>query len=297
MNKNNNPLAEQLAELMAVKGLSQTQVASQIGKSPSVISQYLKGIYGGDTTAVDTAVEQLIERYAAKNREIKMGYVQTETAANIGNLMAVTHATGDVQLIIGEAGLGKTMSVKEYAKNHSDVILIEVEPTFNAKVLLSALCDKLGLPAARNTHDMMLSVCKKLNDSGRLLIVDEAELLAHKPLEILRRLHDLTGIGIVLAGMPRLRANLRGKRGEFKQLYSRIGFCFDLGQALSDADIAVLAHAAMGTDDYTPVLTKTAGGNARRLSKLIKGVQRYADVSGKPISEAMIKQFAERLIN
>lgn len=297
MNKTNNALAEQLADLMTVKGLSQAQIASQIDKSPAVISQYLKGTYRGDNQAINKLVEQLLARYASKSREVKMGYVETETAVNINNLIAVTHATGDIQLVIGEAGLGKTMAVKEYAKTHADVILIEVEPTFNAKVLLSALCDKLGLQPARNTHDMMTAVCKKLGNSGRLLIVDEAELLAHKPLEILRRLHDLTGIGIVLAGMPRLRANLRGKRGEFKQLYSRIGFCFDLGQALSDTDISALANAAMGTDEHNPVLIKTAGGNARRLSKLVRGIQRYAEASGKPICEAMIKQFAERLIN
>lgn len=297
MNKTNNTLPEQLADLMAVKALSQVQVASQIGKSPAVISQYLKGIYKGDTAAIDKAVEQLLERYDTKSREVKLDYVETETSRNINNLIAVTHATGDVQLVIGEAGLGKTMAVKEYAKTHADVILIEVEPTFNAKVLLTTLCDKLGLQPARNTHDMMLSVCKKLNGSGRLLIVDEAELLAHKPLEILRRLHDLTGIGIVLAGMPRLRANLRGKRGEFKQLYSRIGFCYDLGTALEDSDMAVFAESAMGSDEHNSVLLGVAGGNARRLSKLMRGVQRYAEFSGEPICEAMIKQFAGRLIN
>ncbi len=42
-------LTVQLAELMTVKGLSQIQIASQIGKSPAVVSQYLKGVYKGDT--------------------------------------------------------------------------------------------------------------------------------------------------------------------------------------------------------------------------------------------------------
>ncbi len=189
------------------------------------------------------------------------------------------------------------MAVKAYAQKHDGVILIEVEPTYNAKVLLTVLCEKLGLSPARNNHEMMTTVCKKLNGSGRLLIVDEAELLAHKPLEILRRLHDLTGIGIVLAGMPRLRANLRGKRGEFKQLYSRVGFCYDIGQALNNDDMTALAESAMGTDMHNETLLKVAGGNARRLSKLMKGVQRYADVSGEQICAAMIKQFAARLIN
>ncbi len=290
-------LRQQLSELMAVKGLSQVQVATQINKSPAVVSQYLKGTYKGDNVGVDTAVSQFLERYRTKNKEVKLDYVATETSRSINNLIAVTHATGDIQLVIGEAGLGKTMAVKEYANNHSDVILIEVEPTFSTKVLLTELCDRLGLQVARNCHDMMLSVVKKLANSGRLLIIDEAELLGHKPLEILRRIHDLTGIGIVLSGMPRLRANLRGKRGEFKQLYSRIGFCYDLGQALTDTDMEMLAESAMGTGEHNKALLKVADGNARRLSKLMKGVGRYADVSGEPVCTEMIEQFATRLIN
>lgn len=59
---------------------------------------------------------------------------------------------------------------------------------------------------------------RELRDSGRLLMVDEAELLLYRALEVLRRLHDKAGIGIVLAGMPRLLINLKGRRGEFAQL-------------------------------------------------------------------------------
>ncbi len=290
-------LRQRLADLMALKGLSQAQVATQINKSTAVVNQWLKGTYRGNTTGIDKAVEQLLQRYQTKSREIKLDYVETATARGIQNLMAVTHATGDIQLVIGEAGLGKTMAVRHYAERHEDVVLVEVEPTFNAKVLLTALCEKLGLTPARGNHDMMISICRKLENSGRLLIIDEAELLQHKPLEILRRIHDLSGVGVVLAGMPRLRANLRGKRGEFKQLYSRIGFCYDLGNQLSDEDMCVLASAAMGEATYNDSLISIAAGNARRLSKLASGVRRYAEVSQEPICPDMIEQFAKRLIN
>lgn len=290
-------LRNELAALMSLRGLSQSQVATQIDKSTAVVNQYLKGSYRGDNESVDTAVKQLLERYATKNREVKLDYVETKSAQDINNMLAIAHAVGEMKVLIGEAGLGKTMAVKEYTKNHSDVILIEVEPTFNAKVLLSELCDTLGLPTARNTHDMMRAVGKRLKNSGRLVIVDEAELLPYKALEILRRLHDFAKVGIVLAGMPRLRANLRGKRGEYKQLYSRINYCHDLHQSLPDDDIALMATAFMGTDVYNAVLISHAEGSARRLSNLVKGVRRYADGTGKPITVEMIKQYAKQMIN
>ncbi|MBS9777164.1 MAG: AAA family ATPase [Gammaproteobacteria bacterium] len=290
-------LQQDLRDLMQHKGLSQSQVATQIDKSTAVVNQWLQGNYKGDSKKVDKAVEQLLERYAQRSREIKIGYVETKNAKAIQNLIAATHRTGDIQLVIGEAGLGKTMAIKEYAKKHDDVIFIEVEPTYNAKVLLASLCDKLGLTPKRNNHEMMLEICTKLDNSGRLIIVDEAELLAHKPLEILRRIHDLSGVGIVMAGMPRLLANLRGNRGEFRQLYSRVGFCYDLGRELDDEDMNMLASAAMGTDEHNQSLVSIAEGNARRLAKLAAGVNRFSEASGEPLCAEMIKQFAKRLIN
>lgn len=289
-------LRQELLDLMSHRGLSQTHIAMQIDKSPAMLNQWLKGTYKGNNEAINIAIQQLLERYRTKAKEVTIDFVKTKTTTSIQNLIAVTHATGDIQLVIGEAGLGKTMAVTEYAKHHADVVLIEVEPTFNAKVLLAELCKKLGLSPARTNHTMMMSICTKLNNSGRLIIVDEAELLAHKPLEILRRIHDLSGVGIVLCGMPRLRANLRGARGEFKQLYSRIGFCYDLGNRLADDDMALLASAVMGENTHNDCLITIAGGNARRLAKLASGVKRYADVSGEVICEAMITQFANRLV-
>ncbi|PID65854.1 MAG: hypothetical protein CR975_05630 [Gammaproteobacteria bacterium] len=289
-------LKQQLSEFMAASGMNQTQIATQIGKSPAVVSQYLKGHYRGDNSKLERQLKQLMERYQQKRKNIKLGFVETQTARRIMRLVSMAHEDCEIQLVIGEAGLGKTVTLKEYANDHADVIFIEVEPTFNAKVLLATLCDKLGLGPSRTNHEMFEAVRAKLNNSGRLLIIDEAELLQHKPLEILRRLHDLAGIGVVLAGMPRLRANLRGKRGEFKQLYSRVAFALDLGQRLSDDDLGLMAASALGTDDHNACLIDACDGNARRLAKLVRGIKRYADDSGEPISDKMIEQFSEMLI-
>ena len=137
----------------------------------------------------------------------------------------------------------------------------------------------------------------KAKPEKRLLIIDEAELLTLNSLEILRRIHDKAGIGIVLAGMPRLRANLRGARGQYKQIYSRIGMVHDLKMRLPVEDIAMFCESALGTAEFNETLNKVSQGNARRLNKLLRGINRMAVLNKAPVNKDMIDQFADRLID
>ena len=55
-----------------------------------------------------------------------------------------------------------------------------------------------------------------------MIIIDEAEHLPYKALELLRRIHDKAGVGVLLVGLPRLIHKIMEGRGEYQQLYSRI---------------------------------------------------------------------------
>lgn len=286
-----------LREHIENTGLSQAKAGAQLGYSPAVVSQYLKGTYKGDVSALDKAVTELVERQRSKQKDVSAEFVATPTAKRILEICGLAHDMSDIYLVIGEAGLGKTMALKQYAATKSNVVMLEVDPTFSAKVLLTELCNTLGVTAARNNHAMMTAIIDKLKGSDRLLIIDEAELLTYRPLEILRRIHDKTGVGIVLAGMPRLRANLRGARGEYKQLYSRIGLALDIKMRLPEADINMFCEAALATDAFNERLYKVSGGNARRLNKLLRGVRRMAVINNTDVNEAIIDRFADMLID
>ena len=158
------------------------------------------------------------------------------------------------------------------------------------------LCHQLGLNEVGANHELFTRITEKLGE-GRLIIVDEAELLSTKSLEYIRRIHDLTGCGVVLAGMPRLLVNLKGKYGELAQLYSRVGLACDLGNQLSEDDIHKLAENGLGTDEFNQILFKASHGNARRLTKLMRGVIRVAEMHGKQIDEKLINSYAGMLIN
>lgn len=279
------------------KDLSQAKLATMLNVSPTTVSQYLNGTYAGDTDSIDKKVRELIERAKDKANDVKSDFVATVTAKNIMNVCAMAHAMNDINLVIGEAGLGKTVALKHYADNTEGVVLIETAPTFSPKVLLVELCHKIGVVPSRNNHDNITAIVEKLKGSERLIIIDEAELLSYKCLEVIRRIHDMAGVGVVLAGMPRLRANLRGKRGEYKQLYSRVGFACDIKDRLPDEDISLLVASVLGNDEHTDALIKASHGNARRLNKLMRGVNRLAKINQKPVSAKMIELTVGMLID
>lgn len=295
-------LTEQLTTLMQDKHLSQAAVGRAIGKSPAVVNQYLQSKYTGDVTAINGLVKNLLRREVEKEQsaKVEIPYVQTTTARKVREVLRLAHVEGEINVVYGEAGLGKTLALRAYAADYPDAILLEVDPGYTARVVLQELADKLGLISRGSIHDLSGAIIGKLQGSGRIILVDEAELLPYRALEVLRRIYDKCNgsVGVVLAGMPRLLINLKGKRGELVQLYSRIGFAFNLGNALPKTDIETIASQLLGDDNgMGDALYEACSGNTRRLSKLLRGVIRTSRINQRPVTAGMIQEFSRMLIH
>ncbi|HHU1318207.1 AAA family ATPase [Escherichia coli] len=295
-------LITQLNDVMARRGYTQTHVARAIGRSSAVISQYLQGKYQGDMADIEERISAFVtrEREKENSRRIKAKFVTTGMAAKGLEVLAYAHLECEICVLYGAAGLGKTMILREYAARNRDAVLIEADPGYTARTLLEELCRQLGVKVRGNIHELIDACVRELRDSGRLLMVDEAELLPYRALEVLRRLHDKAGIGVVLAGMPRLLINLKGRRGEFAQLYSRVALALNLGDTLTQEDFNQIATGLMpeaAEPEISEALYTRSLGNARRLFKLARGVYRICDISDAPVSVQAIDKFAEMLIH
>ncbi|MBK5072539.1 AAA family ATPase [Budviciaceae bacterium CWB-B4] len=298
----NTTVKTELTELIARKGWNQSQVARAIGKSPAVINQYLLDKYQGNNAQLDEDIQSFLNREYEKEKTQKIVsiFVPTYTARRALEVIKMAHHDGDINVIYGDAGMGKTMVMRQYAAENRDAILIEADPGYTARVVLEELCGKLGLNKRGNMHELSVACINALKDSGRPLLVDEAENLPYRALETIRRIHDKTGIGVVLAGMPRLIINLKGKRGEYKQLYSRVGFALSLGDALPRDDINDIAASVLPeTEDsnINDALFTASKGNARRLFKLLRGVHRRSVITGDPIDAVAVRKMSEMLIS
>lgn len=302
MKQINQALQQKLVEFKEKSGMNQTQLARGIGTSPASISMYLNGTYaekGGNYETIEPKIEAFLEMQDSKARreELVLGFVETKTTRRIAEVMRDAHEAGEIAVIYGQAGLGKTQAVKNYCEKHG-AILIEANPSFTALVLMKKLAASVKLPTSGTLNDLFEETAYRLGGSERLIVVDEAENLPLRALEIIRRLHDETGCGLVLSGMPRLVANLRGKHGELVQLYSRVSIPLNLGESLPDEELFEIAKAALPDADEETLLelVKHSNGNTRRMSKLMRGAVRTANKNGIKVQAGIVKKYSSLII-
>lgn len=304
-------IKEKIIQLLEGRGYTQKKVATKTGLSTAVISQYLKGTYNGNISNVEATLADFISREEsrAKRREVKEVFVQTQLAAMMLDLIDHAHMDGDIGVIHGPAGTGKSMILRQYAATNKGVILIEADPGYTAKVLLQELCVRLGVNHTGNIHDLSEECIQALSGTGWVVLVDEAELLPYRALEVLRRIHDRSRVAVVLAGMPRLLINLKGARGEFAQLYGRVGMALDIEIYKRKTEVedfnAILASLlpSDGEQDYTSIpglaeaFMKHSKGNYRRMFKLARGVVRASSIRDQGLSVGLVERYAQMLIH
>ncbi len=292
-------LREQLKEFTESQGSSLNAVAKSLGISASALSQWLAGSYGGNVEKIDRAVKQFLERQQERLGKPKkeVPFIMTSVARRIMEVIHNCHLDGEMGVIYGPSGLGKTWACREYTRRNTDAILIEVDDRCARKPLfLRALHRGLGFDGNGRPEQILEDIVSRLKDSGRILIIDEAENLPYKTLEAIRRLWDFTGIGIVLVGMPRLVANLRGKRGEYAQLYSRI-FIPCLLDLLEPEDGRAIVNSLLPeANGLVDTFYTESGKNTRVLTKLLIRTLNVAEINKRMIDESLIKKVRKNMI-
>lgn len=286
-------LQEQLEKLMSETGIQQSDVAKGIGQSDSMVSQWRKGVYKGDNAKVDEKIANFIQREQKKReiQDLEMVFCHTETAKRVLAFLETVHQSRGQGLFVGRAGMGKTTVLREYAHNHPDVILLEVAPTYTPAVILKTIAKKIGASGSGSLNDIYEAILEKLTGSGRMILVDEAENLSTRSLEILRRLRDQAKVGLLLAGTWRLKTNLIGRHGELEQLFSRVGCTFVLPERTADDELAQILRITLPSlgMELKQQIVKVAGGSLRRLENLMYYLDRASKQSNTAINHEMLQ--------
>lgn len=286
----------ELRELMDSHNYSTAFVANATGLTKSTISMWLNGNYNGKNDKITDAMNNFIQREKERSVENDLPFVDISIVKYVSEIGRLCHTQGKIGVCVGRAGLGKTVAVKKYTKDFQDSILIESDSGYTAKSLLKEIHRRLGLSGKGSVYDLMDEVVRKLNQSGRLLIVDEAENLPYRALEITRRIHDKTGVGVLLIGRSILLENLKGYNNQYDQLYSRVKYTKIIDRLLIQDVIKILESIGQDTKLAETYLLYS-DGNTRRLEHLISHSISVAKFNRKAmVDETVIKQTSKLLM-
>jgi DNA transposition AAA+ family ATPase len=164
----------------------------------------------------------------------------------------------------GPSGWGKS-SAAVYAYQKLDTHYIECRSTMTKKTFLAELLKEMGVIPERTIGAMYNQAVAALEGSQRLLIIDEMDYLVQKTaVDIVRDLHDETGVVIALIGEERLPAKLK----HWERFHGRI-LAWQGAQPATVADAHHLARLycpGVGVeDDLLLKLHALAKGSARRI--------------------------------
>ncbi|MGC8771778.1 MAG: AAA family ATPase [Brevinematia bacterium] len=278
--------------------MSQSRLAKMADVSSAALSSVLSGKYTGNVADIVKRVYAVIEREKEKeSSEIKKPhFVETSIFTQMTTAMNIAQIDNQIIVFTGDAGVGKTESIKAYVEENPSAILIEADPCYNVNSVLEEVADALGFEARGRKDRVEKEIIRRLKGSDRMIIVDEAEYLPTKALDILRRLHDKANIPVVLVGMPRLAKNITGVGDKYRQISSRMYHVKLKG--ISEEDVRLIASTVIENieDSIVKNLFILCKANARLLVKILVLAQRIAIHNNVAISPAVCKKAAEQLM-
>lgn len=278
------------------------RAAKSMGLSNATISLWRAGRYKGDNARVAEAVSAWLDRVAERD-EIgaeRIPFTETSVSKAVFEVARRAHITSSMYLVCGPSGIGKTRAAKEYARRETDVILIECHRSLRTREMIAELHRAVGLDGRGTVHTMMMGLVEKLRDTGRLIIVDEAENLSAGSLDEIRRLHDWASVGVLYVGLERLYHNLSTLKGDYAYITSRIRSYRRLS-GLRHADTTAIAghfFDAMACDRGGPQqialdLHEVSRGNARVLRDLIFDAIDVARANHAKINRSLLDAIAQ----
>jgi len=142
----------------------------------------------------------------------------SESFARLMNLPTTAPKIG---LGYGNFGLGKTFALERITAKYN-AILLRATQTWTKKSMLEYMCLELGADVSGGSSRMYARVIEELRSVKRPIIIDELDTLLRSQkievAELLRDIHDETGVILYLIGMEEAKAKIK----RLRHYYSRI---------------------------------------------------------------------------
>ena len=284
--------------------LSQRRAAIEIGVSDSALSQWMAGKYVGSDQVLTKKVNRWLDLRAKRSSLADRmppapEWVETPTATRILGCLSYAQMAADIAIVYGGAGLGKSKAAARYQELNPQVWVATM--TAGGRSMAGCL-ERVAMACGLRSVNMRswrleAEIVDRIRGTHGLLIVDEAQHLDTRALEVLRGLHDQAGIGLALMGNELLYARLTGGRrsAEFAQLFSRVGKRVRLSQPTQvDVDAILKAWSISGARERVQALDiSRKPGGLRGLTKALRLASMMAE--GKTVAAGHLKSAWQEL--
>lgn len=202
---------------------TQADIARAIGIGGSSLNRFINKNYPNPISIVEKILVLMENEKQRKLSPKAPEFTSTSISKRVMDAIEYCSLLQVGGVIYGDAGVGKTMSIREYAKNNPLAICITASPLFSTiSGMNDLIAEELGCKE-RNAKKLYMDFIDKLRGSNRILIIDEAQHLTRKTLDYIRSLADETGIGYCLVGNTSLYRTIQGKGGDdFAQVANRM---------------------------------------------------------------------------
>lgn len=179
-----------------------------------------------------------------------------------------------IGLIYGEAGLGKTKTAQYLAIKY-DAIYVRAVNTMTPKWLMEEITKELDEIPRFFTADIFRQCVNILRQKPQIIIVDEIDYLLKdfKTIEILRDLHDETGVPIILVGMDLAKHKLK----KYTHLYDRISEIYHFTE-FDFKDIKQIA-GELSEVEITDCAIKVILSKATRFRQIVQIIDKFEQVA------------------
>ena len=185
----------------------------------------------------------------------------------------------------GEPGVGKTFGALSFARKYNipfitvvERVILEKSPSRFFRTVVAEITGHQ--PASLWDALEALEHWASNGNAPRALFLDEAQWLTGKALDVFRRLHDFTGITILLIGHEGELVKLLSR---YPQARDRVAMRFVV-PPLSFSDIELL-HGADFNGELLQAIYDLTQGNFRRLQRVVSHLFAYAAAKKKLTTE------------
>lgn len=269
-------------------GLSRTAAARKIGISGAAFSRWLSGQYEGDNARLDQLVATWLATMAERERHSTSAagldvHCDLLVTREIEAALAHAQAVGDIVLVHGLSGAGKSWAGRHYADTRAATYYLQCTRAMRTmSALLGRVAEACGAwvktPSAMAYES---AIIEQLKGRGALLVIDEAHHLPASLLDELRCIRDVAGCGLALVASDEIRMTL----ARCPQIVGRIGIRLEKKvPARVDVDrivSVVLGREATEKEVNAAMAAAAAPGGLHTLRRMLERAWVTARASGR----------------